>query len=97
MDVDAIPTMYRGVYRQAMTGRSRRAAIRANCLMCVAWNSAEVRRCTAPACPLFPYRLGGVSVTDDATDDTAARDEPDPPIDKAGADARHEPIACPIG
>ena len=33
-------------------------AIRAKCLDCCCGNSAEVRRCTAEKCPLFPYRMG---------------------------------------
>ena len=57
MDVDAIPTQYQDIYRRAMTGGSRKAAIRAHCLMCVGWVSAEVDKCTAPDCPLFKYRL----------------------------------------
>jgi hypothetical protein len=28
------------------------------CVACMGGNSAEVRRCTSPACALFPYRLG---------------------------------------
>ncbi len=57
MDTAAIPEQFRDVYRRAMTGGSRKAAIRAHCLMCVGWVSAEVDRCTAPDCPLFKYRL----------------------------------------
>ncbi len=33
------------MYLRAMSGRSRQAAVRVNCLMCVGWNSAEVDRC----------------------------------------------------
>lgn len=32
-------------------------AIRAKCLDC-AENEAEVRKCTATACPLWPFRMG---------------------------------------
>ncbi len=35
-----------------------RTAIRNHCLECVGYESAEVARCTAPACWLYPYRLG---------------------------------------
>ena len=35
-----------------------KAAVRNHCLECVCWDSAEVSRCTAPECWLFPYRLG---------------------------------------
>jgi len=37
---------------------SLRAAIRNHCLECVCWDFGEVKRCTAPECWLFPYRLG---------------------------------------
>lgn len=58
MRIGDIPSSYRGLYRRAMTGRSRRAAIRAHCLMCCGWQYVEVENCTATTCPLYPYRLG---------------------------------------
>jgi hypothetical protein len=33
-------------------------AIRAKCLDCCCGNAAEVRKCTATDCPLWPFRLG---------------------------------------
>lgn len=33
-------------------------AIRAKCLDCCGGSAKEVRTCTAPECPLFPYRFG---------------------------------------
>jgi len=33
-------------------------AIREKCLNCCCWNVAEVRRCAAIDCPLWPYRMG---------------------------------------
>lgn len=33
-------------------------AIRAKCLDCMCFQLAEVRRCPATDCPLFPYRMG---------------------------------------
>jgi len=33
-------------------------AIRRFCLECMCWGVAEVNRCTAPLCPLFPFRMG---------------------------------------
>jgi hypothetical protein len=33
-------------------------AIRARCLDCCCGNAAEVRKCTAVACPSWPFRLG---------------------------------------
>jgi len=52
----SMPARYRAIYRQAMSGRSRKAAITAACLECVGWEREGVRRCTSPACPLYPYR-----------------------------------------
>lgn len=37
---------------------TRSQAIRAKCIDCMCGNKAEVRRCPAQNCPLFPYRLG---------------------------------------
>lgn len=33
-------------------------AIRAKCLECCGNSSNEVKLCTAPECPLWPYRFG---------------------------------------
>lgn len=33
-------------------------SIRAFCVQCMAYDYAEVAKCTAPKCPLFPYRMG---------------------------------------
>jgi len=33
-------------------------AIRRQCLECMGFQQAEVPRCTAPNCPLFPFRMG---------------------------------------
>ena len=52
------PKQYRVLYRKAISGRSRRAAISAHCLMCMGYSVRQVRNCTAPACPLYPYRPG---------------------------------------
>lgn len=53
------PKKYRAIYRRAMTGRSRTAAIRAMCLQCGGYSEKEVTLCTSPNCPLFSYRLKG--------------------------------------
>ena len=57
MDLDGIPVKYHSLYRRAMSGRSRKAATRIFCLQCVGWQPSEVAKCTAPSCPLFPYRM----------------------------------------
>jgi hypothetical protein len=51
-----IPPRQRPIFLQAWAGKSRKAAIRAFCLGCVGHEPAEVNRCTAAACPLYPYR-----------------------------------------
>lgn len=51
-----MPVSYRGIYDRAMSGKSKAAAIHAFCLECMGWQREEVRLCTSPACPLFPYR-----------------------------------------
>lgn len=37
---------------------THRTAIMAFCRECVGFKTIEVRRCTAPLCPLYPFRLG---------------------------------------
>jgi len=56
--VAAAPPRVRDLYRRAWNG-SRKAAIRIFCLECVGYNAADVHRCTAPACPLYEFRLDG--------------------------------------
>lgn len=51
-----MPRLYRGIYDKAMSGKSRKAAMRAFCLECVAWQIKEVYTCTCKACPMHPYR-----------------------------------------
>jgi len=47
----------REIYMRAMRGRSRKDAMTAFCTMCMGYNPNEVKECTDPACPLYPYRL----------------------------------------
>ncbi len=51
-----IPKLYRGIYDKAITGKSRKAAMHAQCLECCGWQIKEVFLCTSPQCPLYPYR-----------------------------------------
>ena len=51
-----VPERFQGLYKQAMRGKSRKAAIRCHCVMCCGWDASEVMRCTATGCPLYPYR-----------------------------------------
>jgi len=54
-----IPPAHRDRYRRAISGRSRKAAVRAFCLECVGWSAKEVRLCVTKGCPLYKYRLKG--------------------------------------
>jgi len=46
----------RKIYMRAMEGKSRKDAMTAFCTMCMGYNPNEVKECTDPACPLYPYR-----------------------------------------
>ncbi len=52
---DALPA-YRLVLKRAYSGASKTLAIKAFCLQCTGYLRAEVRACSAHACPLWPYR-----------------------------------------
>lgn len=52
-----VPPKYKNTYARAMSGKSRKAAMRAQCLDCVAYQEAEVALCTDRGCPLYPYRV----------------------------------------
>jgi len=51
-----IPRAYRAIYKKAMAGKSRKAAMHAQCLECVGWQIKEVYLCTDKGCSLYPYR-----------------------------------------
>ena len=55
----SMPHECRKTYDKAMSGKGRSHAIKAHCAMCVGWQPGfkdAIRRCSDPACPLFPYR-----------------------------------------
>ena len=39
-------------------------AIRYFCMECMCGSHSEIEKCTAPLCPLFPYRMGTGKETD---------------------------------
>lgn len=53
-----MPVSCRKRYLSAMTGKRPLGAIHAFCRECMGWEGLpdSVRSCTAPACPLYPYR-----------------------------------------
>lgn len=57
-DVQEDAPRYLALFRRAFAGKSLRAAINAFCCECMGFDAAEVRACTAPACPLFSCRPG---------------------------------------
>lgn len=52
-----MPPRHRRTYIRAMTGRSLKAAVRAQCWECMGWET-HPEGCSAPACPLYQYRPG---------------------------------------
>jgi len=51
-----IPKAYRATYDKAVSGKSLRAAINAQCLECCMWQRKEVMLCTDLACSLYAVR-----------------------------------------
>jgi len=51
-----MPTIYRGKYDRAMTGKSRKEAIDSFCIICCNGQWSEITRCSDEACPLYLYR-----------------------------------------
>ncbi len=54
-----VPKSFQAAYIRAVSGNSRKAVIRCGCLQCVGWNAAEVKKCTAPRCIYYKFRLTG--------------------------------------
>lgn len=52
---DRTPKNLQHIVEQISNG-SRAAAVKLHCLECVGYNYAEMRQCTAKACPLFLFR-----------------------------------------
>ena len=46
-------------FQRAYGGKSLRSAVDAQCCECMGYEVPEIARCTAPACPLYPYRPRG--------------------------------------
>ena len=51
-----MPSLYRRFYLKALTGKSRRGAMKVHCLECAGWNPGEVARCESVSCALWAYR-----------------------------------------
>lgn len=45
------------ILKEHFSSRNPLKAIRAKCIDCCGGNSAEVRKCTATGCPLWPFRM----------------------------------------
>ena len=57
--IRSVPAKYNKLYEKACTGKSRKAAVRSQCLECMGYKDNEVTACTDGGCPLFNYRLKG--------------------------------------
>ena len=57
--VESYPSNTRKKWLQAKNSNSRKAAIRAMCLMCLGGSAKEVANCTADYCPLYKFRITG--------------------------------------
>jgi len=51
-----MPRLYRACYNKAVSGKSRKAAMRAFCAECCGYQIKEIYLCTDLGCPLYPYR-----------------------------------------
>lgn len=53
------PETAKATYRKAVEGKSKTAAIKAFCQMCIGWENMiyEITNCTDPACPLYRHSL----------------------------------------
>ena len=51
-----MPMSCRNNYKMAISGRSRKAAVKAFCLECMGWERTEVHNCNTITCPLHPYK-----------------------------------------
>ncbi len=56
--LEHMPRKHHKIYRKAMEGKSRKAAMHAFCLECCGHQIADVFECTDRGCPLYPYRPG---------------------------------------
>lgn len=52
----AVPKQYQALYKRAMSGKSRKAAMKIQCIECCGWQIAEVFVCADSGCSLWPYR-----------------------------------------
>jgi len=51
-----VPKKYQNLYKKAMSGSSRKAAMKSFCAECVGYVYSEIEQCTDVGCPLYPYR-----------------------------------------
>lgn len=56
--LEMMPPTCRMTYKAACEGKSRKAAIKAHCQECVAWDQmvSQIEGCTARGCPLWLFR-----------------------------------------
>lgn len=89
--VEELCPSYMHIFEKAFSGKSRDAAIRANCIQCMGYQPGLVEGCTCHACPAFLYRLSAsqryqrskhdhhdVSSVETANEENEGENKPDP-------------------
>lgn len=79
-----MPRSYRATYDKAVSGKSLRAAVNAQCLECVGWQRAEVRLCTCFACPLWAIRPYQAILQDGRNEGVCAVESTNDPMPVSG-------------
>jgi hypothetical protein len=51
-----IPKKYQKIFERAWTGKSRKAAVRAQCIECMGFSIKGIKECSSMACSLYGYR-----------------------------------------
>lgn len=54
--INRVPASFKGHFRRAYSGTSRKSAIVAKCLDCCLFVRKEITECTVKGCPLYAYR-----------------------------------------
>jgi len=53
--IDKISVNYKNHFVKAYSGKARTSAVKAKCLDCSTYDSAEAGRCNITVCPLYEY------------------------------------------
>lgn len=72
--------------------KSRGKALRAKCIDCAGGSAAEVRKCTALECALWPFRMGRSPFRPPRRIGKAPADEPDVDVEEEEDDEDPSPV-----